>query len=125
VPDVNGRTLDACQETWGTWHGTAGDLDAVQAVATDPLAELPERLAAADLASLLGTLTDDQRDVLLLRIVADLSVAETAAVLGKPTGAIKSLQHRALAALARALTSVPVSPTASTTTTSLRWNGTD
>jgi hypothetical protein len=25
--DVTGRTLDACQETWGTWHGTAGDLD--------------------------------------------------------------------------------------------------
>jgi RNA polymerase sigma-70 factor, ECF subfamily len=37
--------------------------------------------------------------VLLLRIVADLSLEQTAAVLGKKVGSVKSLQHRGLAAL--------------------------
>lgn len=53
--------------------------------------------------ALLGGLPPDQRDVLLLRIVADLSIEETAATLGKKPGAVKSLQHRAVAALRRRL----------------------
>jgi RNA polymerase sigma factor (sigma-70 family) len=52
---------------------------------------------------LLGGLSPDQRDVLLLRIVADLSLEDVAAALGKRRGAIKSLQHRALATLRRQL----------------------
>lgn len=47
----------------------------------------------------LDVLTPDQREVLLLRVVADLSLAETAQVLGKPVGAVKALQHRALTRL--------------------------
>ena len=45
----------------------------------------------------------DQREVLLLRIVADLSLEDVAVALGKRRGAIKSLQHRALATLRRQL----------------------
>jgi RNA polymerase sigma-70 factor, ECF subfamily len=41
--------------------------------------------------------------VLLLRIVADLSLEDVAQTLGKRRGAIKSLQHRALATLRRQL----------------------
>ena len=52
---------------------------------------------------LLDGLAPDQRDVVLLRIVADLSIEDTAAALGKRPGAVKSLQHRALAALRRQL----------------------
>jgi RNA polymerase sigma-70 factor (ECF subfamily) len=52
---------------------------------------------------LLASLAPDQRDVVLLRIIADLSIEDTAAALGKRPGAIKSLQHRALAALRRRL----------------------
>jgi RNA polymerase sigma-70 factor (ECF subfamily) len=48
-------------------------------------------------------LSDDQRDVLTLRIVADLSLDETARVLGKTTGAVKALQHRGLQAVAKFL----------------------
>lgn len=51
----------------------------------------------------LGKLSPDQRAVVLLRVLADLSVEQTAAVLGKSLGAIKSLQRRGLAALARNL----------------------
>jgi RNA polymerase sigma-70 factor (ECF subfamily) len=62
-------------------------------------AEAMHRLATERAVALIETLSPDQRDVLLLRIVADLSLEETARVLGKKIGAIKSLQHRGLAAL--------------------------
>lgn len=53
--------------------------------------------------SLLSGLSPDQRQVLLLRIVADLPLEEVALAVGKSVGSVKSLQHRALAALRRAL----------------------
>jgi len=53
--------------------------------------------------ALLSQLSEDQREVLLLRVVADLSLEQTATALGKRVGAVKALQHRALAALRRLL----------------------
>jgi RNA polymerase sigma factor (sigma-70 family) len=56
-------------------------------------------------------LSDDQRDVLLLRVVADMSIEETARLLRKTRGAVKSLQHRGLSAVAKILADQqPVSP---------------
>ncbi len=55
------------------------------------------------LHALLDDLAPDQRDVLLLRVVGDLSVSEIAAVVGKSYEAVKALQRRGLAALRRAL----------------------
>jgi DNA-directed RNA polymerase specialized sigma24 family protein len=52
---------------------------------------------------LLRSLSPDQRDVLLLRIVGDLSLEEAARVTGKRTGAVKQLQRRGLAAIRRQL----------------------
>lgn len=49
--------------------------------------------------TLLARLAPDQRDVVLLRIVADLSIEDTAEALGKRPGAIKALQHRAMRTL--------------------------
>jgi RNA polymerase sigma-70 factor (ECF subfamily) len=51
----------------------------------------------------MNALTHDQRAVLLLRILADLSVAEVASILGKSQGAVKTLQRRALRSLVRQL----------------------
>ena len=48
------------------------------------------------LQSLLGLLTQDQREVLYLRFVGDLSVAQTAKTMGRSSGAIKQLQHRSI-----------------------------
>jgi RNA polymerase sigma factor (sigma-70 family) len=48
----------------------------------------------------LAALTPDQRSVFLLRVLADLSVADVARVLGKTPGAVKTLQRRAIRALA-------------------------
>ena len=66
-----------------------------------------EHLSADRVDELLDHLTDDQRDVILLRIVADLSLEETAVALDRPVGAVKSLQHRALHALRRAIEPTP------------------
>ena len=48
---------------------------------------------------LLDALVPDQRDVMLLRILGDLTVEQTAEALGKTPGAVKALQRRALSAL--------------------------
>lgn len=66
---------------------------------------------AEALASLGGTwvrealaeLTDEQRQVVVLRILAGLSAEEVGAVIGKRPGAVRVLQHRAVERLRRAL----------------------
>ncbi len=49
-----------------------------------------DRLAVEEVDHLLDVLTSDQRDVLSLRIVTQMSVEEVATVLAKPPGAIKA-----------------------------------
>ena len=73
------------------------------AVGGDVEAEVMARLAHERVQSMLALLSDDQRDVLTLRIVADLSVEDTAAILGKGYEAVRATQRRGLAALRRAL----------------------
>jgi len=53
--------------------------------------------------AVLACLTPDQRDVLLLRLVADLSTDDVATLLHKRPNAVKALQHRAVATLRRHL----------------------
>lgn len=52
---------------------------------------------------LLGRLAPDQRDVLALRLIADLTVEQCATTLGKSVGAVKALQRRGLASLRRVI----------------------
>ncbi len=59
---------------------------------------------------LLSRLSTDQRAVVLLRVVEDLSIEQVAETLGKRPTAVKALQHRALAALRRHLVDEEVSP---------------
>lgn len=56
-----------------------------------------------DLVEALGRLTPEQREVVVLRYVADLPIAAVAAVTGRRQGAVKMLQARGLAALAEVL----------------------
>jgi RNA polymerase sigma factor (sigma-70 family) len=60
-------------------------------------------LAQDQVRELVSVLSPDQRDVVLLRVVADLSVEDVARLMGKRAGAVKALQHRALASLRRHL----------------------
>lgn len=56
-----------------------------------------------ELVGALAELTPDQREVIVLRFVADLSVEEVASITKRSEGAVKSMQHRALHQLARIL----------------------
>jgi RNA polymerase sigma-70 factor (ECF subfamily) len=58
---------------------------------------------AADLAKCIARLTPEQQEVIALRFYSDCSLQEAAAALGKSVGAVKLLQHRAVAALRRQL----------------------
>ena len=53
---------------------------------------------------MLADLATDQREVLTLRVIGDLTVEQVAGVLGKSPGAVKALQRRAAANLRRRLT---------------------
>jgi RNA polymerase sigma-70 factor (ECF subfamily) len=70
---------------------------------TDPVAGTERRLDAECLAAALAHLTEEQRQVILLKFMEDYRNSQVAAMLGKSEGAIKSLQHRALKALRRAI----------------------
>lgn len=96
-------------------------IDARRAAArrpVDPVAEPPEpdtaalddaadealaRIGREEVLRVLGTLTADQRAVLLLRVLGELTVEEVASTLSKRPGAVKALQRRGLAAVRREL----------------------
>ena len=69
----------------------------------DPEELAIERLEGTRVLVALRELSADQREVLLLRMAGGLTAPEVAAILGKTTGAVKALQHRGLASLARVL----------------------
>jgi RNA polymerase sigma-70 factor (ECF subfamily) len=61
------------------------------------------RMSEDRVRDLCGALHSGQRDVLLLRILADLTVEQVAEALGTTAGAVKALQRRGLAALRKIL----------------------
>jgi RNA polymerase sigma-70 factor, ECF subfamily len=71
--------------------------------ADDPGELAVERIEGDRVLAALQQLTPDQREVLLLRMAADLSAPEVAGILHKSTDAVKALQHRGLTSLARVL----------------------
>jgi RNA polymerase sigma factor (sigma-70 family) len=62
-----------------------------------------DRLGARGVFELVDTLGDEQREAVLLRIVAGLTLEETAQIMDKSVGAIKQLQRRALESLRNSL----------------------
>jgi RNA polymerase sigma-70 factor, ECF subfamily len=71
--------------------------------AIDPEELALERVEGDRMLAALRQLTSDQREVLLLRLVADLTAPQVARILHKSTEAVKALQHRGLASLTRVL----------------------
>jgi len=57
------------------------------------------RFGERGVMTVLSELGDDQREAVSLRVVAGLSLEETAEVMGRSAGAVKQLQRRALLAL--------------------------
>lgn len=83
-------------------------LRAADALPPDATAPGPEMIVLAaeqrrELLTALGTLRDDDREVLGARFLLDLSEAETAEALGLPRGTVKSRTSRALGRLRIAL----------------------
>ena len=112
--------FDGDESGFRTWVFTIGRnlvIDDVRRRARRPVdAEPTERLAVigptgdteedalqglglAQVRAVLERLSADQRDVLLLRILGGLTIAEIAQVIGKREGAVKMLQARGIASL--------------------------
>jgi RNA polymerase sigma-70 factor (ECF subfamily) len=63
-----------------------------------------DSLGQAGMLTLIERLSPEQRQVLTLKFLFGLANAEVAGILGKTEGAVKSLQHRALATLQKQVT---------------------
>ncbi len=91
---IDARRADSRQPT--TIYEEPGEIDLAGG---DVEEEVMSQLSEVRTREILHTLTDDQRHVLALRIIGDLSLEETASIMGKRVGAVKALQHRALLAV--------------------------
>lgn len=60
-------------------------------------------LSAQRILDVVATLTPEQRDVIALRVIADLSLEETARIIDRSVGSVKQLQRRALVQLRKKL----------------------
>jgi RNA polymerase sigma-70 factor (ECF subfamily) len=69
------------------------------ALGEDPATAVIDRLTDEAIIGLLDALTPEQRDVLLLRLIAGLTIDEIARAVGKTPGAVKALQRRGLLVL--------------------------
>jgi RNA polymerase sigma-70 factor (ECF subfamily) len=75
-----------------------------QASGDDPEDVVLERLSAAEATAFVtATLSPDQAEVVLLRVIGGLDVQQVAEILGKQPGTIRVIQHRALRRLQAAL----------------------
>ena len=88
VDELRMRTRRGTPEEW------TADTDRRHSPSAEDDAEA--RLGDAAAQALLDDLPPDQRDVMVLRIVGDLTIEQVAEVLGKREGAVKALQRRAL-----------------------------
>lgn len=85
------------------------ELQEMPAADSDP-AELAEReMTGARVREVIDGLSPDQRDVMVLRVLSGLNLAETAVALGKSVGAVKALQVRATAQIRRRMAAEAVS----------------
>lgn len=79
----------------------------VLAANDNPVEEVMDKLTFEELKSAIRQLTEDQQQVIVMKFLGGLKNEEIANAIGKPVGAIKSLQHRSLAAMARYLKTDP------------------
>jgi RNA polymerase sigma-70 factor (ECF subfamily) len=72
----------------------------------DPQSDTRDVILQDQVRTALMGLTPDQRQVIVLKYLEGWTNAEVAKSMNKPVGAVKSLQHRGLAALRRLLSEV-------------------
>ncbi len=71
--------------------------------ADDAADEALARIGVEEVHRVLALLSEDQRAVLMLRVLGDMSIEDVAKAVGKRQGAVKALQRRGLAAVKREL----------------------
>jgi RNA polymerase sigma-70 factor (ECF subfamily) len=94
-----GIARNKCRERARADHRRTAQPD--ERVAGDAADVAVTRIAAAEVRAAMNHLSDDQREVVIRRFLLDQSLDEVAAATGRPVGAVKSMQHRAIAALTR------------------------
>lgn len=70
--------------------------DGMELAGGDVVVDAETRFGGDRVVALLGLLTDEQREVLALRFVGDLTIDQIAEVTGRQRGAVKQLQRRGL-----------------------------
>ncbi|GAB2471560.1 hypothetical protein GCM10027265_20840 [Jatrophihabitans fulvus] len=92
--------LDHLKSARNRLETTTGDTIEHKETERSTEAAVLETLQSERLMAAVRQLGDEQRECIMLRFIQGLSVAETAAIMGKNDGAIKALQHRAVRKLA-------------------------
>ena len=88
------------RKRWQPEEDPPEPLDADHRSAED---EAMHAIGRRSMMEMIEDLSEDQQQVLTLKFVFSFSNGEAATILGKSEGAVKSLQHRALASLQRQL----------------------
>jgi RNA polymerase sigma-70 factor, ECF subfamily len=88
----------------------AQGLAAGQPLAPDAADLALDGISARAVVALIATLPRDQAEVVMLRVVAGLDVADVASIVGKSPGAVRVAAHRALRRLAAHLERAGVTP---------------
>ena len=106
-----GRTRErrvANERSWQSWPAFGSDT-------LDPADLAVQRLDTAAALALVAQLSPLQAEVVMLRVVVGLPVAEVARVVGRSPGAVRVAHHRGLAGLRRLLEARGVTDTAAAT----------
>jgi RNA polymerase sigma-70 factor, ECF subfamily len=89
------------------WQPEEEVLESVQGEETSAEDQALASLGQTSMLELIERLSPEQRQVLTLKFVFRFSNGEAASILGKSEGAVKSLQHRALASLQKHVSRFP------------------
>ena len=100
--------FDHVKSSRNRWETTTADIAGIADADAGQVS--PEQVVIAaetarELHGHVAGLSADQRECVQRRFVEELSVAETAVVMGRNVGAVKALQHRAIVGLRAAMTS--------------------
>jgi RNA polymerase sigma-70 factor (ECF subfamily) len=100
---AHARLVDDHRRRARTPETVSYEPDADERVSESAEESAHSELSAAAVRAVLAHLPEDQQEVLRLRVVADLSLEQTAEIMSRSVGAVKQLQRRGLVALRQAL----------------------
>ena len=97
------RLVDERRRTVRQYWSPTADLSILDQTGGDAEADALGVLGNQRVDELCAGLSPDQREVLLLRVVGDLTVEQVATILGKTVGGVKATQRRALSSLRKSI----------------------